>query len=759
MTNIVLDGTWKYFIDYKSNGEEEGFWKKEYEELDWKEVEIPCNWYIGLGLDYNGIVWFTKKISIDSNWKNKLIRIFCKGIDYYTKIWVNGEFVGFHEGYFGQFSFNISKYLDFDNLQNNKIVIQVNAPFDEGYPMKKRQYKGGFIHWDCRPGSISKRGQERGSGGIWDSVLLKISNRLHFKYVKIVSNDIGKEKSKVKLFIAGFNSIKDGLTDVKLQIKVLPKNFEGKEQEFLININKIASGRFYIDQEITLNEPKLWWSWDLGDPNLYIIKISLSLKNDVLDEWKDTFGIRLVEYKKDSWYLNSEKVFLRGANFFSKLWLCLMDDSEYIKCVNLVREANLNFLRISYHVEKSNFYDIIDDAGVLLQQDFPTLWDYEYTEESVNAGIVQCKEMATQLHNHPSIIIYSCFTEPFRTECHRMGKIFKKAVESVDLFRRVVWSESSFFGHPFCGWYMQTKYAYLSCPGAPYPSEFGPQSFPNLNSPTWNEENLNVKKNWPPNKHWLYHNSQTLIHTYIRKSTPNLGLKGMIEHSQNDQADNLKMAIETFRRHKGKYHMFALFMFKDAWPSITWSIVDYFYLKKKAFYAVKNACSPVLCSFSLSELTYPLPKIKAGLIDIGSIFLGELKGMFWRESISPGQKKPIYLYVINDLISKIDGKLVLKGEYNGKPFFERQLNINILKSSNKMYIKLNLKLNKAIKTGVIKIIAKLYDKNDNQLLSSNSIDLSIKPKWKKLINALILPIRSQKNSMTALLQLMKMGLG
>lgn len=130
---------------------------------------------------------------------------------------------------------------------------------------------------------------------------------------------------------------------------------------------------------------------------------------------------------------------MRGANFFSDLYLCQMNAEEYKKHVDLAREANLNFLRISYHVEKSDFYDVIDEAGILLQQDFPTLWDYEYTTEAVSAGIRQNIEMATQLHNHPSIIIYSCFTEPFKPECHRMGELFKEAVESADLAGRVVW--------------------------------------------------------------------------------------------------------------------------------------------------------------------------------------------------------------------------------------------------------------------------------------------------------------------------------
>ena len=166
MPEINLDGTWKYHVDEDSLGEEQEYFKQKVDKSNWKEVEIPCNWYIGLNLDYNGKVWFYRKIKIESKWrgKDKIVRLFCKGIDYYAKIWVNGYYVGFHEGYFGHFSFNITKFLNFDTIEDNYIIIQVDAPFDEGYPMKKRQFKGGLSHWDCRPGNNSKkRGQEKGS--------------------------------------------------------------------------------------------------------------------------------------------------------------------------------------------------------------------------------------------------------------------------------------------------------------------------------------------------------------------------------------------------------------------------------------------------------------------------------------------------------------------------------------------------------------------------------------------------------------------
>ena len=125
--------------------------------------------------------------------------------------------------------------------------------------------------------------------------------------------------------------------------------------------------------------------------------------------------------------------------------------------------------------------------------------------------------MAIQLHNHPSIAIFSCWTEPSDAENFLMAKTLKKHVGSEDLLDRVVWSESAVAAHPFCGWYFGTKYGYLLCPGAPYPSEFGPQSFPSINSPTWNKDNLNVKENWPPNTKWEYHNSQTILHYYLSK--------------------------------------------------------------------------------------------------------------------------------------------------------------------------------------------------------------------------------------------------
>ncbi len=759
MKDISLDGKWKYFIDENSEGEEKGIWKKNSNKSDWGEVQIPCNWYTGLELDYNGIVWFARQLDVNPNWKGKIVRICFNGVDYYAKIWVNGEYVGFHEGYFGHFLFDITNYLDFDNPMENEIVLQVNAPFDEGFNKtgpfapRKRQFKGGFSHWDCRPGSTSKKyGQDKGSGGIWDSVSLKISNKLYINHVKIVSKDIYSKKSNVQLIISVFNKSQTNTDELSLNIKILPKNFKGKEQLFTIPIKVLIQGDFVIERSIQIEKPKLWWTWDLGTPNLYLMNLTFESHEEKLDKWEGTFGIRSAEYKKDGWYLNGEKIYLRGANFFSNLWLSKMDDEAYAKTVSDVKEANLNFLRISYHVEKSLFYNYINETGIVLQQDFPTLWNYEYSRESVNAAVNQSKEMTIQLHNHPSIIIFSCWTEPSNEENHLMAKILKKHVDSEDLFGRLVWSESAISGHPFCGWYFGTKYGYLLCPGAPYPSEFGPQSLPSINSPTWNEENLDVKNNWPPNRKWEYHDSQNILNYHMSNATPDHGLKKMIEKTQAYQADNLKFSIEAFRRCKGKTHMFALFMFKDTWPSITWSIIDYFNLRKKAYHAVKEACSPVLCSFSLTKIRLPYRSIIFSGLDAGLFLWGPIIGMSWNEVVSHGQRKPIYIHIINDLINHIDVNLVLKGELNGNPFFERKLSIKIESSSSRLCFLLNLNIGETVKNGTIKIKAELFNKKSKQLLSTNAIELYVKSKWKRVRNSISHFIRWLRNTYYSLIQ-------
>src|ERR1035437_4387367 len=95
--NILLNGQWNMLPDkesiynYKEVAEfERGNKIKE-------ETKIPINWELAGLHNYNGTVWFIKRF--DAQTSKKLIVLLFKGIDYFSDVWLNDNYLGSHEGY------------------------------------------------------------------------------------------------------------------------------------------------------------------------------------------------------------------------------------------------------------------------------------------------------------------------------------------------------------------------------------------------------------------------------------------------------------------------------------------------------------------------------------------------------------------------------------------------------------------------------------------------------------------------------------
>ena len=133
--------------------------------------------------------------------------------------------------------------------------------------------------------------------------------------------------------------------------------------------------------EVKLDKPALWWSWDYGKPNLYTLDAALAGKGPgapaALDEKTVAFGVRSIA-RDDQWVvrLNGQRIYARGSNYISTQWLSQADRAFYEKEIKLALGANLKSLRVHAHLERPEFYEVADEMGVMIWQDFPLQWGY-----------------------------------------------------------------------------------------------------------------------------------------------------------------------------------------------------------------------------------------------------------------------------------------------------------------------------------------------------------------------------------------------
>lgn len=557
-----------------------------------RKIKVPSNWFLE-GLDTEELTYTKKFKSQELAGKRK--RLVFEGVDYETEVFLNGVRLGEHEGYFSEFSFDVQNLL----IEDNFLEVRVKAK-KEGFnfPWMKTQIKGILQHWDCRPGG--KDSQDQGTGGIWKPVRVESFGDYRIESVKVTPN-YDERTITIEPTIYCYEK----QSNAKVKLKAAGQELE-KEIRLKKGINKPS-----FTKKVDVKD---WWPWDRGEQNLYEVSIELSKDGKEQDKWGDRFGMRKIVWKNDLLYVNNEKYFLRGTNYCSSQWMGGMDKTKYEKDADLLKGMNANSIRVHAHIEKKELYDVCDEKGILVWQDFPLQWDYLSWFSTAKKAKRMMKEMIEENYNHPSIFLWCCHNEPLINRVTLDGALEKTAKNADE--SRIVKKASTIEEHEYAGWYgvplidEDYKKFNMIAKNRKLVSEFGAQALPNKAM-----MKKMLRKTWPPNDEWKYHDYQPKYELSIPMTVEKDGVKKrvggpgdgnsldeMIESTQTYQAELNKFAIEAFRRRKyGKMAGIYQFMFVDCWPAITWSVLDYDRNPKKAYSAVKDAFSPVLISPEYDE--------------------------------------------------------------------------------------------------------------------------------------------------------------
>ncbi len=427
---------------------------------------------------------------------------------------------------------------------------------------------------------------------------------------------------------------------------------------------------------------------------------------ETLDSTTETFGIRSFELARtpdapedaEPWtfLVNGRREFVRGAN-----WVPLdaiparVTRADYAARLMQARDANINFLRVwgGGLKEKRAFYDLCDELGILVWQEFPfagaTLDRFPRDRASLDFVRDEGGAIVRALRNHPSLVVW-CGGNEFNPRGNRaIVETLREVVARQDGTRP--FKPASPYRDESHNWSVWHRFAnlrdYRKDP-TPFLSEFGLQSPPNIES---------LKKFLPadalaaPHALWKYHHAElkkleryalpviasrtfallsvdsaakqspktnaeiASSHPSLRSHLPWRAVPGgsllamtsttFIDASQRAQAFGLQIAIEHMRRRKGSTSGVAVWQFNDCWPAISWSVIDYYGAPKRAYAELTRLYSPVLASFD-----YPLQPRRAGDI---------VRGELW---------------LVNDLLSSFQNA-ELSAYLNGEVIFTRRVNI------------------------------------------------------------------------------------
>lgn len=600
-----------------------------------KSLTVPGNWAIQdrEKFNYSGKAWYTKQFSLAPALKEALHRqkplfLSFEGVDYHARVFLNGKAVGSHTGYFSPFSWEISRLVNPDG--KNLLRVEVDSPPDPGFPVLKQQIKGIFGQHDARPGGKLANGSGN-TGGIWGDVHLEATGRATIAH-QTLSTSLSKDHKSCGLSLKTtiFNHASSPRM-VKVRVEYGPKTSPQETAAKtgtaeIVREVTLRPGPNLVEFHDTIQNPRLWNTWDRGTPSLYTLTTTVfdeemlrvmggetasrrrqeesGLGQTISHQKSLSFGIREATFnaRKGEFRLNGAPLFHRGINYIPTQWLSTYSREDFARDLSLVKEAHLNAIRVHAHILPQVFYDLCDEMGIMVLADFPLIWGHDFSGEFAMNALVQYTNFVDKYASHPSIWAWSAHNEPLPYNAS-LDRLLAKMGREVDPSRHH-FPASGFLSHPYPGWYdlFGRSYTQIARSKVKFPTEYGAQGIP------WSAREFLPKESlWPPDrKAWSYHNAQLgNLTRHIGPVSSFSSLDQFIDLSQKYQYDLVRYITEHFRRHKyaptgGAYP----FMFKEPWEAISWGVLDHQGAPKLAYFALKEAMSPLLLSLEWKKSTF-----------------------------------------------------------------------------------------------------------------------------------------------------------
>ncbi len=594
-----LDGLWRYTPQAHVTLKPGGVTEERTDSLPAAgEMQLPCNWQLGGLDDFHGRVRFEREFE----WAGLAadegsIWLLFQAVDYQARVWLNDVYLGEHIGYFAPFEFDVTAVV---RAGSNQLVVDVSDPLEEPetvWPDHKQVIKGVLSHWDARPGSWSlKRGQERNCGGIWHSVALEARPAIFIGHVRTATR-LAPRSAPPGFAVHSHEEPGppyQALVIVDAEIAAAPGDYQltatvaGSTTQQSVRLSRSGERHTLV---VAVPEPKLWWTWDRGEPHLEECTVTVSGTSGQ-DKVSQQIGLREIEVnpKTGEWKLNRERLFVRGTNIVPTLWLSEYDDNMIARDIAMLKAAHVNAVRVCVHINREELYAACDHAGLLIWQDFALQWGYEESAAVMQAAVSQIRAMVRMLVNHPSIAVWSCQNESTFHNKYIMDPALEVAVALED-GSRYIRATSEFSEHNYPGWYYGDLRDYALLGGTPILTEFGAQALPKVAD----AQHMGGEQ-WPPDWGKLaFHDfqyDQTFLVAGVERGN---SWEEFVANSQQYQARLLKFAIEHYRQ--AKYTQLGgmfQFMFMESWPSITWAIVEYDRTPKAAYHTLQQVYQPVL---------------------------------------------------------------------------------------------------------------------------------------------------------------------
>ena len=398
---MTLNGTWKFFWVKNADARPTDFWKVDYNDKGWDNMQVPAVWelngygdpiYVNVGYAWrnqfqhnppivptenNNVGSYRREIVVPASWKGKDIIAHFGSVTSNMYLWVNGRYVGYSEDSKLEAEFDLTPYLK--PGQKNLIAFQVFRWCDGSYLEDQDFFRYSGVGRDC---------------------YLYARNKKRIEDIRVVPDLDAAYKNgslTVTLNLKGSGKVDLTLLDA-----------EGKQ---VAAATAAGSGQTRLEVE---NPAK----WSAESPYLYTLRASMQGSDEVIPV---KVGFRKIELKNAQILVNGQPVLFKGADRHE-----LDPDGGYVvspermlQDIQIMKQFNINAVRTCHYPDDNLWYELCDRHGIYVVAEANIeSHGMGYKERTLaknpayrKAHLERNQRNVQRGYNHPSIIFWSLGNE------------------------------------------------------------------------------------------------------------------------------------------------------------------------------------------------------------------------------------------------------------------------------------------------------------------------------------------------------------
>jgi beta-galactosidase len=343
--------------------------------------------------EYAFVSTYRKRFTLPEALDGRRLFIDFEGVMISSQVWINGHYLGEYDGGFTPFSYDLT-----DHLQAGENVLQVRVDSTERPDIPPFGYIVDYLTF----------------GGIYREVSLRYVEPVYIKQIFAKGQDV---LTRSRTVVVDVEIANDGIVPFEAYLSINLRKNDGDDTGTNLHMDEpftvLPHEKIWLHEDFAPEALEPWGIdlWSLEQPNLYIIEVTLCKQvagGDIVDQLDTTFGFRHAEFRADGFYLNGEKIKLRGLNrhqIYPYIGAAAPARLQRKDADILKDELGVNIARTSHYPQSRHFLDRCDEIGLLVFEEIPG-WQNIGDSDWKALSLRELQAMIERDRNHPSIILW-----------------------------------------------------------------------------------------------------------------------------------------------------------------------------------------------------------------------------------------------------------------------------------------------------------------------------------------------------------------